>query len=59
LKLLTPDKGGEERVKERREEKDRGGERNKGERRGRGLPSILTSKCHVIRSSLSPTALKL
>jgi len=59
LKLLTPDKGGEERVKERREEKDRGGERNKGERRERGLPSILTSKCHVISSSLSPTALKL
>ena len=40
LKLLQPDKGGDGRVGERREEKGRGGERNEGERRGRGLRSV-------------------
>jgi len=42
LKLLPPDKGEEERVVERRAEKERGGERNEGERSGRRLPSVPT-----------------
>jgi len=39
LKLLPPDKRGEEKVAERRGEKGRGGERNEEERRERGLHS--------------------